>query len=221
VETRDRILDVAERLFAEQGLGQTSLRAITAAAGVNLASVHYHFGSKEALVHAIFERRLKPMNEERLRRLDRLRETRGEDIPLEALIEAFIGPPLELSRDHEHGGEYFIRLLGRTYTEPTETLQEHVRSLYESVSEQFRAAFRTILPDLPREDLYWRLHFMVGTLAYCMSGPGTMRLIASSHIDDAQDTATLVRRLAQFLQGGLRAAPLSGDDTDDRAGAAA
>ncbi len=212
METRERILDVAERLFAEQGLGQTSLRAITAAAGVNLASVHYHFGSKEALVHAIFERRLKPMNAERLRRLAALKTTQGERPPLQALIQTFIAPPLELSRDRVTGGEHFVRLLGRTYTEPTETLQAHVRNLYDEVSEQFREAFRAALPELPRDELYWRLHFMVGTLAYCMSGPGTMRLIASSHLSDAEDTSALVRRLVEFLEGGLKApAPVTKD----------
>lgn len=219
MDTRERILDVAERLFADQGLGQTSLRAITAAAEVNLASVHYHFGSKDALVHAIFERRLRPMNAERLRRLEELEARHGERVPLEPLIEAFVAPPLELSRDRTHGGEHFIRLLGRTYTEPTESLQERVRELYEEVSERFREAFRSALPDLGREELYWRLHFMVGTLAYCMSGPGTMRLIASSHLDDTQDTASLVRQLAQFLQGGL-AAPTALPREGKRANAA-
>lgn len=219
MDTRDRILDVAERLFAEQGLGQTSLRAITAAAGVNLASVHYHFGSKEALVHAIFDRRLRPMNAERLRRLDKLQKRHGGAVPLEALIEAFVGPPLELSRDTRHGGEHFIRLLGRTYTEPTEALQEHVRGLYADVSDRFREAFRAALPGLSRNDLYWRLHFMVGTLAYCMSGPGTMRLIASSHLAEEEEITQLVRRLATFLQGGLEA-PEAGDGGSRRADAA-
>lgn len=219
MDTRDRILDVAERLFAEQGLGQTSLRAITAAAGVNLASVHYHFGSKEALVHAIFDRRLKPMNEERLRRLEELERLHGKNVSLEQLIEAFVAPPLELSRDRRHGGEHFIRLLGRTYTEPTEKLQDHVRDLYHEVSERFRSAFHTALPELSGEALYWRLHFMVGTLAYCMSGPGTMRLIASSHIEEQEDTSSLVTRLSAFLRGGL-AAPELVRSADKQANAA-
>lgn len=219
MDTRERILDVAERLFAEQGLGQTSLRTITAAAGVNLASVHYHFGSKDALVHSIFERRLKPMNGERLHRLEALETQHAGRIPLERLIEAFIGPPLELSRDREYGGEHFIRLLGRTYAEPTEKLQEHVRRLYAEVAERFRGAFRRALPDLLPEVLYWRIHFMVGTLAYCMSGPGTMRLIASSNIEEEEDTSSLVTRLATFLRGGLAAPQSSGAD-DERADAA-
>lgn len=205
MDTRDRILDIAEQLFAEQGLGQTSLRAITAAAGVNLAAVHYHFGSKEALVYAIFERRLKPMNAERLRRLDEL-EARHHPVPLDELIQAFVAPPLELSRDRAHGGEHFIRLLGRTYSEPTESLQEHVRMLYEPVSDRYQAAFQKTLPDLDAKELYWRLHFMVGTLAYCMSGPNTMRLIASSHLSEDDDTPALIQRLTRFLIGGMESA---------------
>ncbi len=202
MDTRERILDIAEQLFAEQGLGQTSLRAITAAAGVNLAAVHYHFGSKEALERAIFERRLKPMNEDRLRRLDALEGKNNGPVPLPDLVYAFIAPPLELSREHQHGGEYFIRLLGRTYTEPTESLQDYVRELYEQVSDRFQAAFHKTLPDMDPKELYWRLHFMVGTLAFCMSGPYTMRLIASSHLAD-EPTPMLIERLTRFLVGGL------------------
>lgn len=203
MDTRQRILDIAEQLFAEQGLGQTSLRAITAAAGVNLAAVHYHFGSKEALEQAIFERRLKPMNNDRLQRLDALEgKYEGRPVPLPELIQAFIAPPLDLSRDRDHGGEYFIRLLGRTYTEPTESLQDYVRELYEQVSERFQAAFHNTLPDLDPQELYWRLHFMVGTLAFCMSGPYTMRLIASSHLAD-EPTPMLIERLTRFLVGAL------------------
>ena len=88
--TKDIILDAAEALFAEQGFTSTSLRNITAKAGVNLAAVNYHFGSKNALIAAIFERRIIPMNRIRLARLEALNQQHSaEDIPLEGLIEAF------------------------------------------------------------------------------------------------------------------------------------
>ena len=70
--TKERILDSAERLFAEQGFAGASMRAITTAAGANLAAVNYHFGSKESLIDAVFARRLQPINRERLEWLDRL-----------------------------------------------------------------------------------------------------------------------------------------------------
>jgi AcrR family transcriptional regulator len=69
IDTKQKILDCAEKLFALHGFRGTSLRRITAAADVNLAAVHYHFGSKDGLIEAVFERRMEPLNEERMERL--------------------------------------------------------------------------------------------------------------------------------------------------------
>lgn len=205
--TKDRILDVAESLFAEHGFGATSMRTITNEAGVNLAAVNYHFGSKDGLVRAIFARRLMPMNAERLRRLRGLEQRHGGAIPLQELIGAFVSPALELSRDEHGGGARFVRLLGRSYTEPSETLQESVREMYKEVIESFKPAFARVLPDLDREELYWRLHFLVGTLAYCMSGSNMMRLIATSHLSDTHEYEQLVQRLIVFLTAAMQAPP--------------
>ena len=94
-DTKIRILDAAESLFAEHGFAATSLRAITRHANVNLAAVHYHFGSKEGLVEAVFSRRLGPLNQERLELLDAVEARGGE---LEDVLRALIGPALRLSR---------------------------------------------------------------------------------------------------------------------------
>lgn len=205
--TKDRILDVAEQLFAEQGFGATSMRAITNEAAVNLAAINYHFGSKEGLVQAIFSRRLVPMNAERLKRLRALEATHGVLIPLEDLVRAFIGPALELSRDVRGGGARFIRLLGRSYTESSGDLQDAVRGMYQEVIERFKPAFAAALPGLDREELYWRLHFVVGTLAYCMAGSDMMRLIATSRLSEDSQHEKLMQRLTAFLTAGLEARP--------------
>lgn len=205
-DTKGLILDTAEALFAERGFAATSLRTITARAGVNLASVNYHFGSKEALIRSLFERRIIPMNRERLRLLDELRvHHRGQAIPLEALIDAFMHPALELARDTEQGGAVFLRLLGRSYTEPSTALHEAIRSMHEPVIDRFKAAFAEALPQLPSEEFYWRMHFMVGLLAYMMSGTDMMRLVASCRRCDPMDTDAMIRRLQVFLSAGMRA----------------
>ncbi|MDH3638396.1 MAG: TetR family transcriptional regulator [Gammaproteobacteria bacterium] len=206
LSTKGRILDAAEELFAEQGFSATSLRHITARARVNLAAVNYHFGTKDALVEAVFARRLIPMNKDRLQRLDRLvRAHAPQDPPLDRLIEAFIAPALELSRHATEGGARFLKLLGRSYTEPSALLQEQVREMYREVIDRFRPVFAQVLPDLPGDELYWRLHFLVGVLAYCMSGADMMRLIASCRVHDSLDTNMLTQRLTVFLTAGMRA----------------
>ena len=204
--TKDIILDAAEALFAEQGFAPTSLRNITAKAGVNLAAVNYHFGSKNALIAAVFERRIIPMNRCRMERLEALHvQHNGDEVPLEELIEAFMGPPLELARDTKKGGAIFLKLLGRMYTEPSPDLQDAIRRMYGPIIERFKDAFARVLPHLPADELYWRMHFMVGLLAYMMAGTDMMRLIASCRVCDPLDTRAMVQRLRVFVSAGMGA----------------
>src|SRR5260370_10432201 len=113
VETKQRILDSAERLFAEHGSEGTSLRTIIADAQVNLAAIHYHFHSKEALWEAVIIRRLGPINDERLRLLDACeRDANGGRPSLEAVLEALIAPAVRVGADRARG-KTLRRLVGR------------------------------------------------------------------------------------------------------------
>jgi len=94
-DTRERLLNAAEQLFAEHGVSGTTLRALTKAANVNLAAVHYHFGGKEGLLDAVVERRATPMNQERLRELYELERSAGVGAPaVEDILRAFFLPGL-------------------------------------------------------------------------------------------------------------------------------
>ena len=105
-DTKCKILDVAERLFAEQGYAATSLRHIIAEAGVNLAAIHYHFGSKEELLDGLVARIAVPVNADRIARLDRLEAEAGDAMPaVEAILEAFLMPAAEMARQHPESGE--------------------------------------------------------------------------------------------------------------------
>ena len=122
-ETQLRLLDAAEELFMQHGFEGASMRMLTARAGVNLAAVNYHFGSKDALIEAVFRRRLDPMNAQRLAELDRLEaEADGKPLAAEAIIRAFLGASLRMVEDARNGGRNFTRLLGRAYTEPAKPI---------------------------------------------------------------------------------------------------
>src|SRR5258705_4785980 len=108
-ETRTRILDAAEELFMQHGFEGTSMRILTAKASVNLAAVNYHFGSKDALIEAVFRRRLDPMNTGRIAELDRLEKeaagrARSSHLSPEAIIPAFVGAGLRMIEDSKSGG---------------------------------------------------------------------------------------------------------------------
>jgi AcrR family transcriptional regulator len=199
-ETRTRILDAAEELFMQHGFEGTSMRLLTAKAGVNLAAVNYHFGSKDALIEALFRRRLDPMNAERIAALDAL-----EDFSEENIIRAFVGPSLRLIEDTKGGGRNFIRLLGRTYTEPAKTVRGLIGQMYAPTMQRYKAALERALPQMPADELVWRMHFMFGTLAYTLAATDTVQLIAGCKPEDRHDARLLEERLTAFLTAGLHA----------------
>lgn len=200
--TKERILDTAERLFSEQGYTATSLRGIIAAAGVNLAAVHYHFHSKEALLEAVILRRSVPANLERLALLDRFqKEANGNPPSLEKVIEAFVAPTLRISR--ESGSMVFMKLLGRLHAEG-DLLPRIITSRFGDVLQRFGPALRAALPDLPKEELFWRLNLALGALAQTLRG-GSTELETVSDLSLSFDSETALERLVAFLSAGFRA----------------
>ena len=205
-ETRTRILDAAEELFMLHGFEGTSMRLLTAKAGANLAAVNYHFGSKDALIEAVFRRRLDPMNAARIAALDRLQaEFAGRPLAPALVIRAFVGESLRMIEDAKNGGRNFIRLLGRTYTEPSKEIRALIGQLYAPAMERYKAAFEHALPQMPRDELVWRMHFMFGTLAYTLAATDTVQLIAGCKPEDRYDARLLEERLCAFLAAGLSA----------------
>jgi len=209
-ETQIRILEAAEELFMQQGFEGTSMRLLTSKAGVNLAAVNYHFGSKDALIEAVFRRRLDAINAERIAELDRLeKDAQGRPLAPEAIVRAFLGASLRMIEDQQGGGRNFARLLGRTYTEPSKAIRLLIGQLYALPMERYKAAFERALPGLPKDELNWRMHFMFGTFAYTLAATDTVQLIAGCKPEDRYDARMLEERLAAFLTAGL-VAPLPG-----------
>ena len=189
----------------QQGFGGTSMRLLTSKAGVNLAAVNYHFGSKDALIEAVFRRRLDPMNIARIASLAALEASGTPDA--DAIIRAFVGASLRMLEDAKGGGRNFIRLLGRTYTEPAKGIRHLIGQMYAPTMQRYKAALERALPQMPHDELVWRMHFMFGTLAYTLAATDTVQLIAGSKPEDRYDARLLEDRLTAFLASGL-AAPL-------------
>jgi AcrR family transcriptional regulator len=205
-DTKSRIIDAAEVLFMEHGFEATSLRSLTAAAGVNLAAVNYHFGSKEDLFQAVLTRRLDPMNLERIELLDRLeREAGGRPITCERILSAMLIPALKLARDERRGGKNFLRLLGRAYADPAPFIRHFLSEQYADMIGRYKEAFLKALPHLTRQELTWRLHFVMGALSYTLSGTDVLKLIAHAMPGEKDNDELLLQRLAPFLVAGLKA----------------
>lgn len=167
-DTVSRILDAAEVLFAERGFTETSLRTITSTAGVNLAAVNYHFGSKKELIQAVFERFLTPFTEALAGELDR-RIAAGETLAVEDLLESLyrvgMGSLAEQGRDPQR----FMRLLGLAYTQYQGHLRRFIVSRYGDSYRRFAGLLARALPGLDPVTFYWRLYFMLGATIFTLS----------------------------------------------------
>lgn len=212
-DTKTRLLRVAERMFADQGFNGVSLRQLTAAAGVNLAAVNYHFGSKEGLLAAIFESRCRPMNEERLARLEACAEEPGKPPVLEQIIAAFIAPALSSTSDVA-GGATFTRLRAVLSVEHNELARNLIAKYFDTTSTRFVAALARALPHLSHAEVFWRFHFLLGALYYTMINPGRIEHL-SNGICDASDVDAVMTQMVPFLAAGFRA-PTLGSKTGGR-----
>ena len=204
--TPGRILDAAERLFLEHGYDGTSSRMITGAARVNLAAVNYHFGGKAGLFQAMLARRLDVLHEERLARLEaELASAAGKPLACERILAALFIPALALARDTGRGGSNFLRLLGRAYVDPSPALRAFLSERYAPSIARFKDAFARALPHIAPRELAWRLHFMMGALAYTLAGADAWKLIAALNPTETGNDRLLLARLAPFLIAGLKA----------------
>ncbi len=202
-DTRSRILDVAEELFGERGLDRVSIRDITRKAKANLAAINYHFGSKEDLIAAVFERRVVPVNEARLAALDMVEKSAGKRIPkLEAILEAFIRPALQSSLKPSKGGTAFSKLFGRCLSEPSPEVEVLLKRQFAPLVERMEAALKKALPHLSRSEIYWRMKFTYGALHHWLLTkdkfrPGWVEVV---------DVETQTQKLISFAAAGFRAA---------------
>ncbi len=207
-DTKQRILGAAERLFAERGFDATSLRAITAAAGVNLAAVNYHFRSKDELIRAVLARNMAPLNARRLELLAGFEASaQGQPVPVEQIVRALIGPMLELQCLPGHAN--LPMLVGRMYTDPSPRIRQLFVDELGETARRFRAALRRSLPGLPPTDLYWRIGFMIGATAITMAASWIIQMM-SRGLCDPSDVEGTLDRLVGFVVAGLES-PLPAD----------
>jgi AcrR family transcriptional regulator len=202
-QTRQRILLAAERLFARFGYAGTSLRAIMAEANVNTASVHYYFGGKEALLRKLFEFRVAATNEERERLLDECERAAGKRAPsLRALLEAFFGPAIRLSRSAE--GQDFNQITALCSVDPDPAVRKIVHDSYDRLARRFIALLRRACPVLEESTLYWRLHCMYGSMMYVRTQNGRVDYLLGE-ADGGFAAEEILDELVAFVEGGFLA----------------
>ena len=203
-DTKTRILDTAECLFAQNGFQHTSIKQLSREAEVNQAAVNYHFGSKMALIEKVIERRLQPINRLRMERLEAIRQAaaRQNSRPLaEDLLRAFIEPAFSINIPMQEKRSFLV-LAGRAFSEPDATIKEIFIHQFKPPFMLLFRSMRETLPDLPEDVLLRRLHFAIGAMTHCM------RLCSVSSpppelFPQADELKTTTNLLLDFVTSGI------------------
>ena len=199
--TKAAVLLAAERLFAINGFRSVSVRDITAEAGVNLASVNYHFGSKDALLFEIFRRRTGELSRERARMLHEAEDRHGGRPPVREILSALIEPPLRWAgrgEDHRIAMQFIIR----ARSEGTEAVKEVLRTDVSHLR-RFADALIAARPELPREEIYWRLHFTLGMIHNNRFAEFDRLHALSDGLTRESDVDALIKRMVDFAEAGF------------------
>ena len=204
METRTRILDTAEVLFAERGFESVSLRHITAEADVNLASVNYHFGSKEALIEEVIARRIQPINQRRLALLDGHIADAAKPLPLSTIVDCFVTPVIDTVRDSAHHERLFSRLMSRCLAESVDRFPDVLIKQFTEVIARFVAEMSRTMPDVAPEVHQLRILFMAGAMTHSLFHFDKLAS-AVGNTTPPPDMETLKREMVNFIATGLSA----------------
>ena len=202
-ETKRKLVEAAGEVFAEQGFERATIKDITERAGVSVASVNYHFGSKDALLFEIFKRRTGELNRERARMLHEAADRHRGKPPVRDILEALFAPPLKWAspdNDRRISVQFIIRSRSEGTAEMREALTNDVSHLA-----RFADALIAARPDLPRETVYWRLHFCLGMVHNNRFAEFDRLHVLSDGATREGDVDALLKRMLDFAEAGFLA----------------
>jgi AcrR family transcriptional regulator len=204
-DTKDRLLDAAETLFADSGIAAASLRDITALAEANLAAVNYHFGGKDGLLQAVFDRRLRPVNESRLALLDGFEDAAaGAPLPVAQIVYANLAPAFRSLDEWGEGGQRFMRLVARIMADPSSSIHHAFVRQFDEVRRRFLGALGQSLPQLSATEIERRFHYTLAAMMHTFCW--------GQHIDclcpaPREHRDVVLSSLIDFAVGGLGSEP--------------
>ncbi|MGL5834402.1 MAG: TetR/AcrR family transcriptional regulator [Waterburya sp.] len=200
IDTKERILVIAERLFAERGFAGTTLRNVVREAGVNLAAVHYHFGSKEELFRAVVQRFARPVVEQELKLLAEL-ASQSKKPSVEAILMAVVQPSLEILSQDDDQRLIQAQFMGRCRTEP-EPVQSIAYGEFAPASQAFLDMLQKVLPEQSPAQLSWKFDLVITALVRVLMEAGKPHALLKSNC--SEDIQATTHQLVAFLGPSMR-----------------
>ena len=205
LRTKQRLLSSTERLFASRGFAGVTMRQVAERAQTNIASAHYHFGSKEGMVLEMLKRRIEPINAQRLQYLEESRKLAGESsLPVREIFRALILPiSFEIAKSMT-SREILAQLVARSFTEPARFIQKMHRRFFGELSEIFINELQRTYPNASKKELYWNLHIAISSMLGTLAQHRRLHDFSRGNCDES-DVEDMCNRLINFVSSGFDA----------------
>lgn len=207
-ESRERILDAAEALFAQSGFEAVTMRQIAKASDVDTALIHYYFGTKAGVIDAVLERRATEVNERRRQSLDAYAADHAGRMTGPGVVRAYLEPTFSFILDGTPGHRHYGALIARLNSAPVPEELGHDSSPFDAVTQRFVDLLAEVRPDCETADLYWFYHLLSGAITLSLAQTGRIDYLSGGLCDSA-DAATILERMCDVFGKGIEALPPS------------
>jgi AcrR family transcriptional regulator len=203
LRTKQRLLSSTERLFASRGFAGVTMRKVAERAQTNIASAHYHFGSKEGMVLEMLKRRIEPINAHRLKYLDKSRRLAGESsLSVHEIFRALILPiSFEIAKSMT-SREILAQLVARSFTEPARFIEKMHRRFFGELSDVFVNELQRTYPNASKKELYWNLHIAISSMLGTLAQHRRLHDFSKGYCDES-DVEDMCNRLIDFVSSGF------------------
>lgn len=207
MNTKTKILNSAEELFADRGFENVSIREIITKASVNIAAINYHFGNKEELIFAVVKRRIMEVNNNRTELLEELRvKYQTKPIPVKKIIHGFIYPAFMHSHGEKKNGSHFLKLMGRIMSNSYPNLKTRVFEVFDPIAQEYLSELIKALPQMPVSMVSQKFYFTVGSMAHVLLNHTNPDCIKKS-LQGEKDLIQIAEDLIEFCAGGFNPSP--------------
>lgn len=203
-DTSSRIVQAAEKLFAEQGFKETTMRQITTLADVNLAAVNYHFGSKKGLIHSVAEHSLGPLCDAIEEGLERC-NAKSQVPALQDLLHILAVALVRVHHRNDYALAVLMRLLDQAYRPSQQDLQQFISEKYGKRIAVFLHYLRENTRELSEQEFFWRLHFLMGSVIFTLSNMHALVALDQQDEAEAIEVEAILQRMIPVISAGMQA----------------
>ncbi len=200
-ESREKILDAAEALFAQGGFNGVSMKDVAKGAEVDTSLMHYYFGSKAGLYAAVLTRRAGQVNASRLGALQRYAAEVGDRADVAGIVRTYIEATFAIARNGGEGFLNYLTLVAQINSAPAGTIPGLEATPFDEVVQVFIAMLRKARPAASDADLYWFYHMLSGAISLSWARTGRIDSLSGGLCRSEDFDAIEAHMIAVFSHG--------------------